>query len=241
MDETPEDRHRRHSRESYHRHREKRLAQMKQWRTENHEQALAIQRRWFSENRDASNAKRRQYHADHREEALGKFRQWYADHAEQERPKHRAWHHANKEKANAKRSAQYREFADANPEAVKEQSKMQAKRARQNGPWVKLILSAKARAEKKGVPFSLTAEWGAARWTGKCEITRLDFNMALPGKPGPKCFSPSIDRIVPQLGYTPENCRFVLWAVNAFKGDADDAVMFFIADAIVKSPLFSRA
>lgn len=51
--------------------------------------------------------------------------------------------------------------------------------------------------------------------------------------PRPRFFSPSIDRIVPALGYTPENCRFILWAVNAFKHDGTDDDMYRVAEALI--------
>jgi len=106
-------------------------------------------------------------------------------------------------------------------------------------PWKKLLRSAEMRASKKHVPFGLTAEWAKSHWTGVCELTGIEFVLGQRG-PGPKSFSPSIDRIKPELGYVESNCRFVIWAVNAFKAEGDDDQMFRIARALLsytKSPV----
>ncbi len=46
-------------------------------------------------------------------------------------------------------------------------------------------------------------------------------------------FSPSIDRIDSSKGYTPDNCQFVLWAINVFKGDGTLEEMYEIATALI--------
>lgn len=102
---------------------------------------------------------------------------------------------------------------------------------RKTHPWAKFLQSARQRAAKKGVPFELTPEWAAARWTGRCEITDLPFTLGRT-QPGPSFWSPSIDRIIPALGYTPTNSRFALWAVNALKHDGTDEDMIAVARAI---------
>jgi hypothetical protein len=104
----------------------------------------------------------------------------------------------------------------------------------QRHPWHSLIRSSRKRAAANGILHNLDFAWGKERWTGFCEITGIEFD--LPDKRfGHKNrnFFPSIDRIKPELGYTKDNCRFVLWAVNVFKGDGTDADMYEIAEAIV--------
>lgn len=103
-------------------------------------------------------------------------------------------------------------------------------------PWLNALRGAKARATKHNIPFTLTKEWAEARWTGRCEVTNIVF--ILSNKRSPYLFSPSLDRIIPSLGYTPENSRFVLHAVNALKGQGTDEDMLKIAQAIVQKALF---
>lgn len=64
-----------------------------------------------------------------------------------------------------------------------------------------------------------------------------DFKCAVSGLPfvfeGLNCYSPSIDRINNDRGYTPTNCRIVLYSVNSLKSVGTDVDMVTIAKAIV--------
>lgn len=46
---------------------------------------------------------------------------------------------------------------------------------------------------------------------------------------------PSIDRIDPKVGYLTSNCRIILHAVNALKGEGTDADILLVANAIVEA------
>ncbi len=105
------------------------------------------------------------------------------------------------------------------------------KRVRQDKPWRELVRAARLRANKKNMEYSLSYEWAATRWTGKCEMTGIAFNIR-GTRTNPH--SPSIDRIDNSKGYTPENSRFVLWAINSFKGTLSDREMFEIAKELLK-------
>lgn len=113
-----------------------------------------------------------------------------------------------------------------------------ALKKRQAQPWANLLLSRARGAKKEGLAFDLTPEWAAARWTGKCELTDIPF--AAPQERSRKrikscIFLPSLDKIIPKLGYTKTNSRFVLMAVNTFKWDGSDAQMYAIAEALLKN------
>jgi hypothetical protein len=102
-------------------------------------------------------------------------------------------------------------------------------------PWRYLLQSAHLRAKEKGMPFDLTNEWAAARWTGRCEITGLAFLKN--AVRGPHPYSPTVDRIAPSKGYTQDNTRFIIWGCNAIKGVGTDADMHRIAKHIVITSL----
>lgn len=97
-------------------------------------------------------------------------------------------------------------------------------------PFMRLLGKSRMRAKAAGLEHNLTKEWARARWTGKCELTGAEFKLT---KGNQNAFSPSIDRIDSSKGYTQDNCRIVLWAVNRFKGDESDEIMRQIARLIV--------
>lgn len=100
--------------------------------------------------------------------------------------------------------------------------------------WIDLLKYAADRAEVRGIAFDLTREWAEARWTGHCEMTGIPFQSQLgKGKHGP--LSPSIDKIDQSKGYTQSNCRFILMAVNSFRGSGSDAQMYVIAEALLEA------
>lgn len=71
---------------------------------------------------------------------------------------------------------------------------------------------ARKRAKESGLQFDLDTEWVLSRLEiGTCEISALPFDFSS-GKR--QAFGPSIDRIIPGGGYTKQNCRVVLNAVN---------------------------
>lgn len=193
-----------------------------EWRAKNRERLNAVAAAREKERRatdpeyvERVRAEMRDFHWRHRDRRLAVRKAKWEEIRDHSNAKRRAHHAANREQANAKR---------------KENAAMR----RQLYPWEKLLRGAAGRAAKSGVEFTLTREWAQARWTGFCEVSGLPFLVKDIDRPGPKFFSPSIDQIRPKGGYTPDNCRFVLWAVNAFKQDATDAEMMLVAKAIVE-------
>lgn len=107
---------------------------------------------------------------------------------------------------------------------------------RLRAPIINLLMSARWRCRRLGIPFDLTREWAEETYTGFCSVTGLP--IILPTGRGEKYqrqgpFVPSLDRIDPKKGYTQENCRIVIWAYNRFKGTETDEEIVEIARAIV--------
>lgn len=92
-----------------------------------------------------------------------------------------------------------------------------------------IALSIKHRALKIGVPYNLSTEWVEAR-LDRCALTGLPFNMSTGGR-GP--YSPSVDRINSNGGYVEDNCRVILWAVNAALGTWGLEAFESIAHALI--------
>ena len=134
----------------------------------------------------------------------------------------------NRDKHNANGLARYYRDKDK----LLARQKVRYQETRLNLPWRIPFNAAKARAKSTGIPFDLTHKWAIARWTGKCEITNIEFKLGRPMRE-PKTFTPSIDRIKPKAGYLQTNCRFILQGINSLKSNDTDETVLFIARAIV--------
>ena len=70
---------------------------------------------------------------------------------------------------------------------------------------------------------------------GKCQLTGLFFDFKPPNKTSKNPYAPSLDRIDSHKGYSKENCRVVLAAVNTAINEYGDKVMLPILKAMVKA------
>lgn len=80
-----------------------------------------------------------------------------------------------------------------------------------------MLNNARIRAVKHGVPFALTKEDIVI--PELCPVFGVP--LVLPngsGRPGD--YSPSLDRIVPELGYIPSNIRVISYRANRIRNDA---------------------
>lgn len=151
-------------------------------------------------------------------------REWYA----RNREKVSDW---NKARPKEPRREACRRWYAANKEWAAISNRAYRKRRRMEAPWIKFLQYVRLRANKKNIPFNLTLEWIEKRWTGKCELTGIEFDLAFGGT-GPRRRSPSVDRIEPSKGYVIGNCRIVLFAVNALKGEGTDSEMMEIVERL---------
>lgn len=110
------------------------------------------------------------------------------------------------------------------------------KRYRSNNPLnvrsSKMVFEARSKSLIKNLPFNIDFQYVYNLCkTGKCDITGIGFNTTSGKNP---C-SPSLDRIVPKLGYVRGNVRVILWALNAFKNEWSDSEIYPIAKQFCKS------
>lgn len=119
-------------------------------------------------------------------------------------------------------------------------TKEQKRKAREN-PNLTLLTSrlwtgVRRRVKSKNLPFNLTKDWIRQRleW-GRCEVTGLPFQFPNnKGDCGPRFYSATIDRIIPNLGYTKENSRLVIFAYNAAKHTGTDKDVMTMALLLVE-------
>jgi len=83
-----------------------------------------------------------------------------------------------------------------------------------------LYWDAKDRAEKKGIAFDLTADWVSGQLQHAIESGQVVLGTQGSGQANPR--APSIDRIVPRLGYIQANCRIIPLQLNMAKGVWDE-------------------
>jgi hypothetical protein len=135
--------------------------------------------------------------------------------------------------AEKRRAADRRRWTGDRREAQNKIRKERMRELNTRQPWLYHLKRAKRRAREKGLEFALCEEWARQRWTGVCEVTGLPFKLDN-GLRDSWVFSPSIDRVNQRGGYTPENCRFVLFGVNGLRANGSDDEMLVVAMAIVK-------
>jgi len=95
-----------------------------------------------------------------------------------------------------------------------------------------MLSNAKIRAKKKGLDFNLTSEYLKEIFPkdNKCPITGIHFQFGYKNDNKiNKNYSPSLDRIVPSIGYVKGNVIIICDLMNRMKQDSsfDDMEKFF--------------
>lgn len=94
-----------------------------------------------------------------------------------------------------------------------------------------------ATARAKGVPFTVTKEYLRGLYTqqgGRCAVSGVAFTLAISKDFTRSPWRPSIDKIVPKLGYVPGNVRFVLCAVNIGMNEWGEGIYREIAKSAIE-------
>jgi hypothetical protein len=123
--------------------------------------------------------------------------------------------------------------ANKEQEQARGRAKYRAKASSINGYAEILLSAAKQRAKKRGLQFTIDRDWVAERLAGRCEITSLPFDLPDGGPSKRSMFGPTIDRVVPEKGYTKDNCKMVVWTYNAAKGSGTHANVLRLCHALI--------
>lgn len=78
-----------------------------------------------------------------------------------------------------------------------------------------MLIAARYRAKAQGVPFRLRED--DIYVPHECPVLGIELTPSATGKWSPG--SPSLDRLVPELGYVPDNVRVISWRANNLKRD----------------------
>ena len=115
------------------------------------------------------------------------------------------------------------------PKCSYEQNKPMQDRYKYTEAYWALNLRNKAlqRAKDKNLEFTLTKDFILDKvMNGVCEVTGVPLDFSGGER---KPYTPSLDRIIPELGYTSENVRLVCWMYNSAKGTfTDQDVLNFV-------------
>ena len=99
------------------------------------------------------------------------------------------------------------------------------------------VLQARSRAEKQGWEINITVkdlQFLYDKQEGKCALTGTSFSFDKNNNWRTQPFVPSIDRIDSKKGYTKDNVRLVIWALNWSFGEWGEKVYEKIAKAYLE-------
>lgn len=98
----------------------------------------------------------------------------------------------------------------------------------------RLVARCKHRALSKNIVYELDVEWFRERInTLHCEVTGIPFNLTYWCEGKRKAFDPSIDRKIPSLGYTKENCQVVCYIYNNIKNEFSEQDVIKLAQSLI--------
>lgn len=120
------------------------------------------------------------------------------------------WRLKNKE-AIRERRAKYRE-------EHREEIRERAREAYKKNPYCFLLHNIKTRAKRQGVPFNITAE--DIETPEFCPVLGIRMERSTNPKGGISDCSPTVDRLVPELGYVKGNVIVVSHKANRIKNNA---------------------
>jgi len=133
-------------------------------------------------------------------------------------------------------NAQVKRYANKNKDVVaaigkrwhdknKERVAAQIRAKKFQDPAHHLVLRAKARAKEKNIPFSITG--ADISIPSHCPVLGIPLIIGK-GKRTPN--SPSLDRLIPEKGYTKGNVTVISWRANVLKRDGTAEELRAIAD-----------
>lgn len=105
------------------------------------------------------------------------------------------------------------------------------KHGRTNTPEHRLLMAARRRAREFGVPFDLELD-DFPVIPDECPILKIPLKRGI-GHPTDN--SPSLDRVVPELGYTKENVRIISYRANRIKNDSSLDEVLSVASYIMRA------
>lgn len=125
-----------------------------------------------------------------------------------------------------------RDYYLRNKETVIRKAKENDKRLRstKEGTIYKLLIGKKTVSKRDGIPFDLDYPFLLSIATDKCPVFGTPFVWVSYGRGYGKIDSPSLDRIIPELGYVKGNVVFISNVANTIKNNATEKELYAVAD-----------
>lgn len=135
--------------------------------------------------------------------------------------KSREYHAANRDAINARRRGD---------PSILARSAERNRNAHRKDPRREMLRAARDRAKRKGLPFAIALSDIGMPADGRCPMIGIPLSQGV-GKQHDG--SPSLDRIVPELGYVPGNVRVVSYLANAMKNHATREQLLAFARSVL--------
>lgn len=87
-----------------------------------------------------------------------------------------------------------------------------------------VLAGCRHRSKARGLEFDIDLEYLISLWKsqkGLCALSGIPMDYGISGNINPEAEQPSLDRIIPSMGYTKGNIQFILYALNMGKGSWD--------------------
>ncbi len=151
-------------------------------------------------------------------------KKYYAKNKETIDERQRKYYGKNKEASRERRNESSRKYYEKNKEVVSERQSKYKKKNKEVG----LCSASKVRAKQKNLPFNLTSKYIKEIWPedNKCPALGIDLKKGEESGTGRR-HAPSLDRIIPELGYMKGNVQIVSLLANQIMSDAtpDQVIM----------------
>lgn len=91
------------------------------------------------------------------------------------------------------------------------------------------LRAVRARARNKNLPFNLDKDYLLSIATDECPVFKFPFDWGIDGK-GHDPKGPSLDRVIPELGYVKGNVVFISILANTIKSNVTEKELYAVAD-----------
>jgi len=193
------------------------LENRKKYYQKNKEVLCEKHRKYYQKNKEAIKESHKKYREENREAINKQRRKYREENKEAIRESNKKYHKKNPEAR--------KEYYQKNKEALAEYSRKYKEKNKEARKESIMVIRSKKRAKRKNLSFNLTTEYIKEIWPedNKCPALGIDLKRGIIVQ---DC-SPSLDRIIPELGYIKGNVQIVSNLANRIMSNAtpDQVIM----------------